>query len=95
MKVTQDMGDVVITYDTDNPSDITREYKAGTPGANRAAQLDQLTDARATFRSNFTQWATMNAAQKDAANRQAQRAIAVLISYVINDMSDSGNGGQP
>lgn len=92
--VTQDMGNVVITYDIDDalgPVNQTMTPKAGTPEANRADQLTRLTQARAVFRNNVTQWATMTVAQKDTANLQAQRAIATLIAYVINDMSDPGS----
>jgi hypothetical protein len=41
--------------------------------------------ARQTFRDNYQNWPTMTNAQKDAANRQAQRALAALINDLLKD----------
>jgi hypothetical protein len=41
--------------------------------------------ARQTFRDNYQNWPTMTAAQKDQANRQAQRALAALITDLLKD----------
>lgn len=52
---------------------------------NRKASRDLLRQARQAFRDNYTNWASMTAAQKDAANRNAQRAIAGLIGDVLRE----------
>lgn len=51
---------------------------------------DKMAQAMTTFADNYANWATMTAQQKDAANRNAQRALANLIRQVHGDMSSGG-----
>src|SRR3954449_9592838 len=48
---------------------------------------DKLTQAQTYFADNYANWPTMTAQQKDAANRQAQRALSNLCRYARNDLS--------
>lgn len=57
---------------------------------NHAKIMDKMTQAQQYFQDNYANWATMTAVQKDAANRQAQRALTNLIRHVRNDMSTEG-----
>jgi hypothetical protein len=57
---------------------------------NYAALLEKLEQAQDYFRDNYNNWATMTAPQKDAAARNAQRALAKLIKHVRNDLTDEG-----
>ncbi len=57
---------------------ITREWKPGSEGANRKALEAKLDEAAAFFAGNFANWPSLTNAQKDAANRAAQRALANL-----------------
>lgn len=50
----------------------------------------KMTQAQTYFSDNYANWGTMTAVQKDAANRQAQRALANLIRYVRDDLSSEG-----
>jgi len=56
----------------------------------RATLQQKMIDGRAFFAANYANWPTMTAAQKDNANRMAQRAIANLMVYVLNAL-DSGD----
>jgi hypothetical protein len=47
---------------------------------------NQLKAAWNAFHDNYDKWPTMTAAQKDAANRNAQRAIAHLIRNFAEDV---------
>lgn len=51
---------------------------------------DKMTQALTFFGDNYRNWATLTAVQKDAANRQAQRALANLIRLQRNDLSSGG-----
>jgi hypothetical protein len=68
-----------------------RVWKAGTASANREELRAKLVQARALFRGNYTNWGSMTAAQKDAANRQAQRALANLIAVALDEVADTGD----
>lgn len=57
---------------------------------NRPKVEQQAKTALATLESNFTNWATLNTTQKDAANRLAQRVVAKLIRYVMNNLDSEG-----
>lgn len=57
---------------------------------NHQKMATKLTQAQASFKDNYQNWPTMTNAQKDNANRQAQRAIANLIQHVRGDLSDEG-----
>jgi len=50
----------------------------------------KMEQAQTFFQDNYANWGTMTAQQKDAANRQAQRALANLIRHVRNDLSSEG-----
>lgn len=58
---------------------------------NRDALLVKLAQARDFFGGNYANWGTMTAQQKDAANRQAQRALANISRYLLNDLSSAGD----
>lgn len=68
-----------------------RVWKAGSPYANRQALEAKLTAGRDFFRGNYANWATLTAGQKDAAARQAQRAMANLFAYVLDQTQDAGD----
>lgn len=57
---------------------------------NHKALYDKLTQAATTFSDNYRNWATLTAAQKDNANRQAQRMLVNLIKMQRNDLSSGG-----
>ena len=58
---------------------------------NHAALYEKLRTAQGYFADNYANWPTMTAQQKDAANRQAQRAITNLIRHVRSDLSSEGS----
>lgn len=90
---TQILDDGTLTYDVvdGRPTNHRYAWNLGSPMANREGIKTKLTTARSVFHDNYTAWGTMTAAQKDNANRQAQRAISNLIGYVLEDMSDPGD----
>jgi hypothetical protein len=51
---------------------------------------DKLDQARAYFRTQYTNWPTMTAGQKDAATRNLMRAMANVIGW-IEDADDGGD----
>ena len=51
---------------------------------------DKMEQAQTYFQDNYTNWASLTAQQKDAANRQAQRGLANLIRYVRDDLASGG-----
>ena len=57
---------------------------------NHHALWTKLGQAQDYFADNYANWATMTAGQKDAANRNAQRALANLIRHVRNDLTSEG-----
>lgn len=58
---------------------------------NHAKIMDKMEQAQQFFSDNYTNWASMSAAQKDAAARQAQRALANLIRHVRKDLTTEGD----
>lgn len=73
------------------PAPGANEEAIVTELANHAALQDKLIQARDYFSGNYANWPTMTAAQKDAANRQAQRALANIARFLLNDLSSSGD----
>ena len=67
------------------------EEEIVTKARNHAAIYDKLEQAQQYFSDNYANWATMTAQQKDAANRQAQRALANLCRHVRNDLTTEGD----
>lgn len=61
-----------------------------TRGRNRDAIQAKLGVIRDVLRTNYTNWPSMTAAQKDAANRNAQRAIANLAALAADQLDDAG-----
>lgn len=57
---------------------------------NHAKLYAKLEQAQTYFADNYANWPTMTAAQKDAANRNAQRALTNLIRHIRNDLSSEG-----
>ena len=62
-----------------------------TQAQNHKVLYDKMTQAQGYFADNYANWPNMNAGQKDAANRQAQRALTNLIRYVRNDLTSEGS----
>lgn len=61
-----------------------------TQAKNFKTLYDKMTQALTYFSDNYANWGTMTAQQKDAANRQAQRALANLIRLQRGDMTSGG-----
>lgn len=68
----------------------TDEEQIVTEATNHKALYDKMTQALTYFQDNYANWASMSNAQKDAANRQAQRGLANLIRNVRGDLSTEG-----
>jgi hypothetical protein len=69
---------------------ITDEEALVQRATNHARLTEKMQQAQAYFAQNFADWPNMTAAQKDGANRQAQRALANLIRHVRNDLTTEG-----
>lgn len=54
---------------------------------NHKSLSDRMTLGLTTFADNYTNWSTMSAAEKDAANQQAQRALANMLRLQSGDLS--------
>ena len=74
-----------------NVPDGQDEEAVVTLARNHHAIWTKMTAAKQFFSDNYRDWSTMTAGQKDAANRQAQRALANLIRHVQNDMTSEGD----
>jgi hypothetical protein len=57
---------------------------------NQKNLYDNLTQAMNNLADNFSNWGTMTAQQKDAANRQAQRVLANLVRIQRGDLTSGG-----
>ena len=57
---------------------------------NHAKLMDKLEQAQDYFADNYANWGSMTAPQKDAAARNAQRALANLIKHVRKDLTTEG-----
>lgn len=68
----------------DNEDEIIAQAK------NHKALYDKMTQALTFFADNYANWGTMTAQQKDAANRQAQRALANLVRMTRGDLTSGG-----
>ena len=79
------------TYDGRGNLVETRTVTIPDAEVNRDSQRQKLEAARQAFRANYAGWATMNAGAKDAANRNAQRALANLLGYVLEHTADPGD----
>lgn len=89
-----DDAEQTVLYDVDDvlgPVNQRRTWKPGSSGDNRNAIEDKLRQAVSYFTGNYQNWATMTNAQKDAANRQAQRMLANLCRYTLDDFSSGGD----
>src|SRR3954453_14077677 len=62
-----------------------------TEARNHKKLYDKMTQAQSYFADNYANWGAMTAQQKDAANRQAQRALTNLIRHVRNDLGSEGS----
>lgn len=51
----------------------------------RKDQVEILRTAKNYFRDNYVEWPTMTAGQKDAANRNAQRALSAIINVTMRN----------
>jgi len=67
-----------------NEEDIVQQAK------NHAKLNEKLLQGQQYFADNFANWGSMTAQQKDAANRQAQRALANLCRYARSDLTTEG-----
>ena len=79
------------TYDGQGNLLETRTVPIPDAEFNRDSQRQKLETARQTFRDNYANWATLNNAQKDVANRNAQRALGNLLGYILDDTADAGD----
>jgi hypothetical protein len=89
-----DDAEQTVIYDVDDvagPVNQRRTWKPGSSGANQGSVEDKLRQAVNVFSTNYQNWATMSNAQKDAANRQAQRMLANLCRHALNDFSSGGD----
>lgn len=57
---------------------------------NRDQLKVKLGAVRDAMRQNYTNWPSMTSAQKDAANRNAQRALANLVAFAADQLDDGG-----
>jgi regulator of sigma D len=64
---------------------------AATELANLRALRSKIEQARTFFGTNYENWPSMTAQQKDAANRQAQRALSNICQHLLNDYSSEGS----
>ena len=83
--------ETIETYDGRGNLLETRTVEVPIERANRDSQHQKLEAARQTFRSNYANWAALTNGQKDAANRNAQRALANLIAYLLDHTDDPGD----
>ena len=67
------------------------ELVAGGPSHNREQILLKAAQARAALRANYANWGTLTNAQKDAANRLAQRVVANLLAVLLEQFGDAGD----
>jgi hypothetical protein len=58
---------------------------------NRVALHGKLTQARDYFSGNYRDWGSMTNAQKDQAGKQAQRALANIARYLLDDLTTEGD----
>lgn len=58
--------------------------------ANRQALVDKSLQGRAYFRQQYENWPNLTAAQKDAALRNAMRALANLCALAAGALDDAG-----
>jgi hypothetical protein len=66
------------------------DWKSGSPQDNHNRQRDKLEQALEFFETNYQNWSSMTAVQKDAANRNAQRAVAGLIRQILGRADTAG-----
>lgn len=64
--------------------------KPGTPQDNLQNIVSQALNVLPTLESNYTNWTSLTVAQKDAANRLAQRVNAKIIRYLLNQLDSAG-----
>jgi hypothetical protein len=75
----------VVVEDSEGISDA-----AFNKAVNQAQIYRKLEQARDYFGDNYKNWGSLSAAQKDTANRQAQRALANFARFTLRDMSTGG-----
>jgi hypothetical protein len=83
-----------ITYDVDDklgPVNQQTVWKPGSTGDNQEKMQAKLQQAVSYFSGNYANWSTMTAAQKDAANRQAQRAVANMARWLLGQFDSAGD----
>jgi hypothetical protein len=59
--------------------------------SNHAKIMGKLEQMQQVFSDNYANWPSMTNAQKDNANRQAQRGLANLTRHVRNDLTSEGD----
>jgi hypothetical protein len=83
-----------ILYDVDDklgPVNQRTTWKPGSSGDNQAQVRTKLEQSVDFFGGNYRNWGTMTAAQKDAANRQAQRALANVSRWLLGQFDSPGD----
>ena len=83
--------ETVETYDGQGNLLESRVVQIPVERTNRDSQRQKLVAARQAFRDNYANWATLNNAQKDVANRNAQRALGNLLGYILEHTDDPGD----
>jgi hypothetical protein len=64
--------------------------KPGSPPANQDSLNAKLDQAIQVFEDNYSNWPTLTNAQKDTANRQAQRALGGICRLLRNRLDTAG-----
>lgn len=83
-----------VLYDVDDVYGIvdTRTvWKPDSPGDYQSQMQSKLQQAVTYFGGNYSNWDALTAAQKDAANKQAQRALANIARWLLGDFSSAGS----
>jgi hypothetical protein len=89
-----DDADKTIIYDVDSIYGLTNVrtiWKSGSSGDNQQQIQIKLQQAITFFGGNYANWESMSAAQKDAAAKQAQRALSNIARYLLGQFDSSGS----
>jgi hypothetical protein len=81
-------------YDVDDqgmPVNHRTVWKPGSTGDNQAQLRIKLEQAVGFFSGNYQNWGSLTALQKDAANRQAQRAVANMARWLLGQFDTTGD----
>ena len=88
-----DDAEKTILYDVDDllgPVNQQIDWKPGSTGDNQTQLETKLQQALTYFGGNYQSWDSMTAAQKDAAAKQAQRALANIARFLLGQFDSAG-----